>query len=104
MTVATENESTESNVIYMAEYLHRKISDGITERDRLTGIVEDLSKHDKDKFAARVQDKVNYWDKKLQNMTQQLKFIIRGGAPVQINPPHLFHYQLKLPVPTPTNV
>ena len=82
------------NVLNMGEFLLRRQHRFGAEYERLNSQAEALSKQDKDKFAAPVRSKADSIKAKMENVSNQLKFIIRGGLPQPAPPPGNFGYTL----------
>lgn len=71
--------TNDSNVINMADFLVRryhKLDDSAT---TLEGIVDDLSKQKKDKFAAPVRAKAERVREEAEAVKKHIKFLARGG-------------------------
>lgn len=78
-TTAANEENQTTNVVYMGDFLLRKLNHLREERDRLMTQAESLSKQDKDQFAAPVQSKAHAIQNKMDKYLPHLKFILRGG-------------------------
>lgn len=85
------------NVLNMGDFLFRKHNKLFAEHERLTLQAEALSKQDKDKFAAPVRAKAESFQKQMDKISDQLKFIIRGGLPQAAPPPGFMNYGFAVP-------
>lgn len=87
----------EDNVLSMGEFLFRRHNKLDAEYDRLHAQAEALSKQDKDKFAAPVRAKADAIKAQMEKVSDQLKFIIRGGLPQPAPPPGYLNFGMSVP-------
>lgn len=106
--------TTESNVVSMGDFLVRRFHKLADEGMRLNDLAEDLSKQQKDKFAAPVRAKAEKIKKEAEAVRDHIRFIAKGGnvGGLHLNPqgyslhtgiaPVVVSMKLNPPNPTPT--
>lgn len=76
--------TNESNVISMGDFLVRRFHKLDEAATRMAALAEDLSKQDKDKFAAPVRGKAEKLKGEAEAVKKHIKFIARGGRGLHI--------------------
>lgn len=106
--------TTESNVVSMGDFLVRRFHKLVDEGLRLNDLADDLSKQDKDKFAAPVRAKAEKLKKDAEAVRDHIRFIAKGGnvGGLHLNPqgysihtgiaPMVVSMKLDTQNPTPT--
>ncbi len=79
MTTEQTPEMPTDTVVYMDNFLVRRFHKYAEEADRLMTLAEDLSKQEKDKFAAPVRAKAKVAHEKAEAVKKHIGFIMRGG-------------------------
>lgn len=83
-TTEAANEEVETNIVYMGDFLIRRLTELKSTHARLTEQADALSKMDKDKFAAPLRGKADALVERIEKTENQVRFILRGGRGVNL--------------------